>query len=102
MGLRADQLAQLAAESDDDGGGDEVMGGAGHVVDRAEHDHVGGVSQTGALAGNFAAAAALRARLKGERNVAESLLKSAKCNVTFLDPFVPTCVCSMASTFGAV
>lgn len=50
-----------------DGGGEEVMGGAGHVVDRAEHDHVGGVSQTGALAGNFAAAAALRARLKGEQ-----------------------------------
>lgn len=44
------------------------MGGAGHVVDRAEHDHVGGVSQTGALAGNFAAAAALRARLKGEHS----------------------------------
>ncbi len=70
-GLRPDQLARLGAESDNDMGGDEagadVAGGAGVVLDRADHDHVGGVSQTGAIAGNFAAASALRARLTGEQ-----------------------------------
>lgn len=65
-GLRADQLAKLGAESDDDMAGGDVAGGAGLVVDRADHDHVGGVSQTGAIAGNLAAASALRARLTGE------------------------------------
>jgi hypothetical protein len=47
--------------------GEEVLGGAGRVVERADHDRVTGASQAGALAGNLAAAAAIRARLKGER-----------------------------------
>lgn len=67
--LRPDQLARLGVESEadmDDGvAGEEVAGGAGLVVDRADHDHVGGASQAGALAGNQAAAAAVRARLTG-------------------------------------
>ena len=60
--LRADQMAKLDVASSDD----EMLEGGGIVLEDTAAKHVDGVSQTGATAGNHAAAAALQARLHGE------------------------------------
>lgn len=60
-GLRSDQMAQL-----DEGSDEEMLEGGGVVLEDAASQHVDGVSETGAKAGNHAAAAALKARLHGE------------------------------------
>lgn len=59
-GLRPDQMAKLDEASDE-----EMLEGGGIVLTDAAPQHVSSVSETGAKAGNHAAAAALRARLHG-------------------------------------
>ena len=58
--LRADQMAKLDETSDE-----EMLEGGGVVLEDAAPRHISSVSETGAKAGNHAAAAALRARLHG-------------------------------------
>lgn len=55
-------MAQLDMASSDE----ETLEGGDVVLEDAVAKHVDGVSQTGATAGNHAAAAALQARLHGE------------------------------------
>ena len=64
-GLRADQMARLEEASEEEDVG--MLDGAGVVLEDPAPQHISGVSETGAKAGNHAAAAALRARLHGER-----------------------------------
>ena len=59
-GLRPDQMAKLDEASDE-----EMLEGGGIVLEDAAPRHISSVSETGAKAGNHAAAAALRARLHG-------------------------------------
>ena len=55
-------MAKLDVASSDE----ETLEGGGVVLEDVVAKHVDGVSQTGATAGNHAAAAALQARLHGE------------------------------------
>ena len=61
--LRADQMARLeeAFEEEDE----EMLDGGGVILEDPAPQHISGVSETGAKAGNHAAAAALRACLHG-------------------------------------